>query len=198
MVIVVVFIDWLLSNIRQEQVVSRGTDATVQSSSTNIFRTPYFQFQTDDSWREIESGENEKYIYRSFDSKLVTHEITVEVDKGNPVVLGSERVSRVLPVEIIKNRLSHVSPISPHCTELREDKDNRRQQIVEYRQASFQCNPDSSEFLVSIALVGGSEVIQSETDEGTLRSYKISYRDSTFYPTGRSLDNIIDTMLLFK
>lgn len=194
----IVFIDWFINNRLDTNVVGRSSDATVQSSSTNIFRTPYFQFQTDDKWSEVESTEKDKFIYRSFDNQLVTHELIVEVNKGNPTVLGNERVSRVLPVTIDKNRLQTTGPISEHCRELVEDETNRKQQVVSYKEVDFQCNPDSESFLVVVGLIGKNEIIETSTDTGEKRTYKITYRDSTFYPNGRPLGSIINNFLLFR
>ncbi len=193
-----IFFDWVRSNLRNSTSTGNSSDATVRSASINIFRTPYFQFQADKSWRAINefNTENKRYVYRSYENILVQHEIIIEVDSVNREVLSNTQVAHVLPVEIVNNKLLSVGAISPHCKTLIEDKNDRKQRFISYKETEFPCDPDSSVFLTVAGLVGGNEVISRKTDTGEERSYKITYRDSTFSPSGRPLINIINSFQL--
>ncbi len=190
-------VDWLLTQMRQRQnQVSSESLASVQSSTINIFRTPYFQFQADRTWREIEIDRKpDTFVYRSFNGNLVQHEIIVEINRGAQITLANEQTSRVLPVEESNNSLVAVGDISPHCSELLVDKTSEQQQFVTYKQVEFPCNPDSSQFVVLVGQVAGNHLIEKKTADG-IRTYKITYRDSTFTPTGRPLPGIINSFQL--
>lgn len=192
----VIGIDWLINRLNTETQVSVESTATVQSSNINIFRTPYFQFQADRTWREVTSESSaKKYVYRSLDGLLVQHELIVEVNGSTDVVLDNEATTRVYPVEIKNNNLSPISTVSPHCRELTTIEGDREQQFVEFEEVTFPCNPDASGYVVTIGQSGGEHFIEKPTFDG-VRSYKITYRDSTFSPSGRPLPNIIRTFQL--
>ena len=47
-------LDWVWTNVKSGQtVVSKDSSATVQAAQINIFKTPYYRFQADSSWREV-------------------------------------------------------------------------------------------------------------------------------------------------
>lgn len=191
-------LDWVIEKYRASQsTVSVESVATVQSSSVNIFRTPYFQFQADRTWRESgqENPTDKKFVYRSYTGQLVQNEIIVEVDPKDDVILANTQVSRVLPVEVSDNTLHATGLISPHCRDFISDKANRIQQLVIFEGTTFPCNPDSEQFVVIVATKDANHTIKKFSDNG-VRTFRITYRDSTFSPTGAPLDNIIDSFQL--
>lgn len=182
-----------------EQSAVGDVSGSVQASTINVFRTQFFQFQADKKWQEVidSSGTNDRFVYRSFDSTLLQQELIVEVDTIRKVPLDNEQTSRVLPIEIKNNRMVTVDAISPHCERLLDESLRNDQQTVTYRNADFPCNPDSSVFMVAVALVGGNNIIPYNDANDVPREIKITYRDSSFTPTGSQLDNIINTFQLF-
>jgi len=190
-------IDWVIGRINESSTISIESSASVQSSSINIFRTPYFQFQADKTWREVETAgrQDGRYVYRSYNDFLVRHELIVEVNRSVDVTLDNVQSSRVLPVTIKGNFLSAVGGISPHCKDIINDVNNREQQFVKYKEVTFPCDPDSGQFVVLVGLVNGKHYIEKKADDG-IRTYKIIYRDSTFSPAGRPLVNIINSFQL--
>ena len=192
----IVGVDWLINRLNTEQNVSVQSTAAVQSSNINIFRTPFFQFQTDNSWREITSESTEKrFVYRSLDGLLVQQELIVEIDGGTDIVLANESTTRAYPVQIKNNKLQPTTTISEHCRDLTPVEGDRKQQIVEYEKMTFPCNPDASAFAVLVGQSGGRHYLEKPTFDG-IRTYKIAYRDSTFSPAGRDLPGIVKTFQL--
>lgn len=190
-----IIFDWIKNSLNNETTVGNSSEATVRSASINIFRTPYFQFQTDKTWRAINeaSTDNRRYVYRSYEDILVQHELIVEVDSVEREVLANTQAAYVLPVEIVTNTLKSVGSISPHCKTIINNENDRKQRYINYKETEFPCNPDSSVFVVVAGLIGGNEVIEYDTASDAKRTLKITYRDSTFSPTGRPLSSIINS-----
>lgn len=198
LICLVITLDWVWNNVKGNQPAEGIESKTaVQSSTINIFRTPYFQFQADRTWSEVqlESHSNNVYVYRSYNDYLVQHEIRVEVNSNVKESIDNTTVSRVLPVEIKDNNIHSVGDISPSCKDLINDPSNRQQQYLSYKGTTFACDPDSNAFEVSIGLVGGNTTIVNRTSDKEV-TYKITYRDSTFTPNGHPLIGIINSFQL--
>lgn len=197
---IVVGLDWARNNFFSKPSPLSVSSSSVRSASTNIFRTTYFQFQADKTWTEIASGvENPKvFTYRSLDKQLIQHELVIEIDPTTTPSLDNTQVTHVLPVTADNNLLADVSGISPHCSELLPDPKDKNQLMLTYLEASFPCNPDGSAFVVSIALVGkGVDIPYVSASDGISRTVRITYRDSTFSPSGRPLKSMINSFQLF-
>jgi len=189
--------DWVNNTYFTDASPVSSSSGSIRSASVNIFRTSFFQFQADKTWREISSTEGgKKFTYRSFDGAIVQHELTIEVDPKTPVVLANEQTTRVLPITINGNLLNTDDQVSEHCNELQPETEDRHQKMVEYKQVSFPCNPDGSAFVVSVGVIDGDTTIPYKSPDGVAHTIRISYRDSTFSPAGRPLDNIINSFQL--
>ena len=189
-------IDWLINRLNADNSVSVQSTAAVQSSNINIFRTPFFQFQAGSAWREITSeNTDKKFVYRSLQGLLVQEELIIEIDGNTDVVLGNQSTTRGYPVEINNNKLQPTADMSGHCRDLTAVKGDRKQQFVEYETMTLPCNPDASAFVVLVGQSGGKHYLEKPTFDGN-RTYKITYRDSTFSPAGRGLPNIVKTFQL--
>jgi hypothetical protein len=179
------------------EIESTGAQAKVQSSSINIFRTQYFQFQADKSWREVADQTNpNRFVYRSYNQQLVQHEFVVEVDIIKPIPLDNENTTRVQPVTIENNRLVPTGTVSDHCNTLVE-KGSIEQVRVSYKEAEFPCNPDGKSFVSAVSLIGGNEFIDHTSSGGDTTRFKLTYQDSTYSPSGRPLFGIVNSFQLF-
>lgn len=196
----ILLFDILREMFKSSSLSSVTSTAAVQSATINIFRTPYFQFQADRSWREVTltDGGPDKFVYRSYNGLLVQHELIVEVNRDRPVVLDNTQITRVIPVEIgPDNVLKAVENISEHCKTMIDPALGREQQFVTYKSVTFACNPDGSSFVVVAGVINSGSVIRSISVDGSTRTYQITYRDSMANPTGRPLESIINTFQLF-
>jgi hypothetical protein len=195
----VLLFDVLKQMLSPDITASTASVSSVQSATITVFRTPYFQFQADKSWREVSVSDSgpDKFVYRSYNGLLVQHELIVEVNRDRPVILDNTQTTRVLPVVITEDHvLSTLGEISPHCQTL-VPKNDRAQQFVSYENTSFPCNPDGLGFVVVVATKDSGTVIRNAASDGSIRSYQITYRDSTSTPTGRPLASIVNTFQLF-
>jgi hypothetical protein len=179
------------------EIESAGTQAKVQSSSINIFRTQYFQFQADTSWREVtDQLDPSTFVYRSYDQQLVQHQFVVQVDNIKPIALANENTTRVQPVTIDNNRLVPSGKVSDHCGTLVDDG-SIKQARISYKEAEFPCNPDGQSFVSAVSVIGGNEFIDHISGGGDKIRFKLTYQDSTYSPSGRPLLGIINSFQLF-
>lgn len=194
---IAITIDNFINKSQSIEIASTGTQARVQAASINIFRTPYFQFQADKSWREVtDQGDPKRFVYRSYSQQLVQHELVVEVDDIKSVVLANENTTRVFPVIIENSRLVPDGNVSEHCNTMVEE-DSKEQVRLSYKEAEFPCNPDGSSFVSAVSVISDDEIIEHTNDDGVSRQFKLTYQDSTFSPNGRPLFGILNSFQLF-
>jgi hypothetical protein len=188
--------DNFFNRTQSSSVVSTGTQSRVESASISIFRTPYFQFQTDQSWREVTDQDNpNKFVYRSYDANLVLNQFIVEIDDIASIALDNVNVTRVIPIRIEGSRLAAPFGISEHCETLVR-KGKRSQSRISFNESEFPCTPDGSSFVVVASMIGGNEIFSHTASDGTSHSYRLTFQDSTFTPRGRALRGIIDSFQL--
>jgi hypothetical protein len=179
---------------RTDAPVSQATSSTVQGASINLFRTEYFQFQTDSNWKEI-PGETKsnKFVYRSFNGPLVEHDITIEVNPA-PEVMALSKTTHVMPVQIESTgRLSIVDGPGDHCNKNVPKTEARVPLRVTQRQVNFICSIDAVIYQVQVGVVGGSTDMSITRPDGTKAVYRITYRNLKFTPDDNMIRNIITT-----
>jgi hypothetical protein len=185
--------DFIRQMLSKEAPVSNATYSSVQGATVNLFSTPYFQFQTDDTWKEVTAEQKAgHYVYRSFKDGLVLRDITVDVNKKDPVPLALSRTNHVYPVTVDKmGRLIAQGGAGDHCKTLLPKNTPAVPTIVKQRQISFPCTPDSTLYQVAVGVIGGDTNIRMPRPDGSKATYVITYRDLTISPTDAALRNIL-------
>lgn len=192
----VLLFDILKQTLSNDSAGSTSSTAAVQSATVNIFRTPYYQFQADKSWREVNSSDNvpDRFVYRSYQGTLVHEELIIEVNREKPIVLDNNQVTRVLPVDVSsEGALLPLGEVSSHCKEFAKGIE---QQFVTYKNVTFPCTPDGNNFMAVVGSTESNFPIRVTTADGSIRTYSITYQDSRFSPSGRSLNDIVKTFRL--
>lgn len=178
-----------------EQPVSQTSFSSVQGASVNIFRTPYYQFQASDSWKEVpsESKEN-RYVYRSYKGPLVERDLVININRGSGEVVPLVRTTRVLPVNTNgEGRLLADGTADKHCKDsMPKNAANIPTQVTQ-RKVTFICTPDAIVYQVEVGLIGGSTNMLLTRPDGSKASYSITYRDLTFNSSDADLRNIVQT-----
>ncbi len=191
LVVTVIIGDLVYSKFTESSVKSSVSNSTVQSATVNIFRTPYFQFQADESWSEVvESSKENKFVYISKNGSLVEHQLTVIVDSDE---IEKFSATRILPVEVIKGRLSKVSDIDKHCNSELPEAERLGERIVTVSQVTFKCNLDSNVYRVFVGVIGGTNEISAIRPNGETSVYSIIYDDLRYLPGKNQINTIIDT-----
>lgn len=168
----------------------------MQGASINLFRTEYFQFQTDSSWKEVTSESKEKkYVYRSFNGPLVEHDITVEINP-QPEPVTMVRTTHVLPVQLEANgTMTVTNGAGEHCGKLVPKTAARAPQQVTQRQVSFVCSVDAVLYQVRLGVVGGTTDMIMTRPDGTKATYRFTYRNLKFTPDDSMVRNIVSTFV---
>lgn len=168
---------------------SIGHTSAVAADTIQVFRTKYFQFQTDDSWGEVANNNDNIYIYRSLRGTLVQQDLTIYVNVEPP----TSDITRVQPVSTVDNRIKPNGPISDHCRVILPPNANKVPTKVTMGGVSFTCRADGTLFIVLVADTKGLPSFRLNRPDGTSAQYTMVYRDLTTYPDGRNLEGIIDS-----
>lgn len=175
--------------------VSRANYSSVQGDSVNLFSSPYFQFQADDTWKEMSGEETPThFVYRSYKSTLVTRDITIDINKGQPEATPLVRTTRVYPVTVDgSGKLISQGGTSDHCNTLMPKNALQVPTPVVQHQVSFVCNPDAIIYQVVVGLIGGNTNISIPRPNGSNANYMITYRDLTINSSDAALRTIIQS-----
>ncbi len=173
--------------------VSQASYSSVQGTSINLFRTQYFQFQADDSWKEVAAESRDgHYVYRSMKGTLVTRDITIDVNNTKPESVALLRTNHIMPVTIdASGRLLPQGGAGDHCKTAMPKGAPVVPTPVTQRQVRFVCTPDSVLYQVAVGVVGGSTNMQLTRNDGTKAVYTITFRDLTVESTDAPLRSIL-------
>lgn len=194
--------DYLLTRFQNDTAVSVETSSTVQAAQINVFKTEYYRFQADSSWKEVtdeltfdNSGERKQYLYRRFDGNFIEHElfITINQPEGYKILMHNQP-TRILPVDVdAEGRTIVQDAVSDTCFSI-QDKENpdKTPRRLEMSGIEFFCTPDKqNDFVVAIGQSGGSEYIPIKTALGKKAIMTITYRNITASPDARQLQLIL-------
>lgn len=164
-------------------------------ADTQLQSSPYFQFQSSRNWRAIanESRSNH-FVYRQYNGPLIEQDLTIDINRGTPEVLALVQTTRVLPVKASQTgKLTLVGLISDHCKSAFKPGGIRNPSVITYKEVKFSCNPDTTNYIAVVGLVGGTDTMVLNRPSGGTATYNIMYRNLTAQPTGGDMDNIIKT-----
>lgn len=165
------------------------------AAGSEIHNSPYFQFQTPDKWRAIANETKDgHYVYRQYNGPLVEQEFVVDVNRVVTDVLALVQTTRVQAVRVTETGALQVEgDVSDHCNKFVPKTTNKTQQFIKINQVTFACNPDSTNFIVVVGVVGGSEGVTMTRLDGSKANYRMTYRNVTAQPNARDLDDMLKT-----
>lgn len=168
---------------------SRPT-TTVVTEPISVFRSPYYQFESSDTWEEINTESANEFRYRSNREQITEHDLYIIVNP-QPIDLRRARATRVFVVEPTDGRLNPVEGISDSCAKAGKNiKDNDQ---VRFADTTFTCVAGGALFDVLVSEKGGTPLITMQRPDGPPVSFLIYYRDLRATPNGRELEQILDT-----
>ena len=189
------YVDFQKSNSKntEDSITSEKTNSVV-TSKISVFKSPFFQFQANENWREVpsESSPN-KFLYRSFRSSLLEHELAVYVNQIPNDVMSS----RVLPVEIINNNNTSIFKpqiVSEHCLSALTSggKKIEVEQII-FNKVNFLCHSASNQYNVIVGEINGGTNMTMKRPDGSTAVYSIFYKDLRAVNSSIEINQIVST-----
>jgi hypothetical protein len=160
------------------------------SAPVQIFRTPYFQFQTDNSWSEITNeSQSNVFVYRGMSQHLVEHELTVYVN----IPLENLTATHVLPVNLSSTGQLLSLPVSDKCEKAFKGTETKTIKSVIMHEVTFVCDPHDSSYRVVVGTVKGGPHMKLHRPDGTTATYTIVYRNITALPDASQLQQIVNS-----
>lgn len=151
------------------------------------FKTAYFTFDTDKSWKFIPSeSTNNKFVYRSFEKNITLRDLTVYIDSLPPNPL----LTYVLPVEENNDRFL-IGNISDHCKNYLKTKpgdNNPVEDIID--SVKINCQVDGTSYTAGTGVKGGSYQATLTRKDGQPKKYFLLYHDLEFDPEPSQFVNI--------
>lgn len=157
--------------------------------TVNVFRSPYFQFQANNTWAEVaaESTPN-KYVYRSLRSNLIEHELVIYVNQ----IPADLAANRVLPANVKSDSELMPISVSEHCIKAAGGPQARSTPITLDR-VKMLCKSDSTNYTVLVGQVDGSTAISLARPDGSRTVYSIYYSNLKANPDAAQLAQIVDS-----
>ncbi len=188
--------DIIANNNKSEEASNESKAVTsLIVADTQLQSSPYFQFQTSKKWRAIanESRSNH-FVYRQYNGPLIEQDLTIDINQESPVTLDAAQTSRVLPVTASKSgKLTPKGTVSDHCRTGLKPNSSRHTLVLTFKEVTFICNPDTSNYVAVAGLVGGTDAMVLSRPGGGTATYRITYRNLTAQPTAGDFDNIVET-----
>ncbi len=172
----------------QPSAPSATTKSTFESD-LEIYRTLYFQFQTNSAWRAIanESTPN-KFVYRKFNEKLVEAQLDIYVNQPADSKINANRLLGVNFSE--KSDKLNATFVSEHCA---KDVKNKGYKMMTLQGVNFRCNTDTTDYSVLVGKEGGDTQLKMLRPSSEPVTYVIHFRDLRAIPTPDDIEAIVNT-----
>lgn len=192
-IVVIVGLFVFIDSSRETEQASMPSQPTQEISANysqpvEIFRSQYFQFQTNKNWKQISNETTgSKFVYRSFDGTLVEHELMIFInDKSIPI-----ETTHILPVELGPNYKLVAGKVSDHCRTAFKTQNPKSSNSIRLSEVQFACNPESLSYTVSVGLKDGSAPMNLIRPDGSKSVYGLIYTDFTASPDDHEIQEII-------
>jgi hypothetical protein len=202
--VLIIGVDWLITKFNSDSTTtSLESNATVQSANINVFQTPYFRFQANESWREVTDELNLKngdtsnqYLYRYFDKNFIEHELWVTVNLATDYKYERYNIpTRVQPIRIESDKsLAVINSVSDPCLSVIPPEDKSKdQRVVVQNEVEYFCDPGINQYTVTVGVPGATNKMPIVSNSGQTNTITITYRNVTAYPETSELNNILST-----
>ncbi len=164
-------------NAKQVNPVTSGIENTQISTNKSTFFSDYFQFQDTDTWVfDKNNSTATKLTYHKFRKNVQEAEMVVYINQVPiPLYLATPRV---LPVRIVNNDSLVATSVSDPCgnTYAKGELHNVKEVNIGY--ATMLCDPDSPQYFVQLAEIGGNYQLSMKRPNGKPIQFVITYKDT--------------------
>lgn len=180
-----------LRNKKQKQPTSQIQNQQI-ISNLKTFRSGSFQFKDTGNWvlNTKESTEN-KFIYHKHKGVIVEHQLIIYVNQVPiPLYLAA---ARALPVRIVNGDSFDATDVSGHCISQYGEGEPHRIKHVSINGATMLCDPDTPQYSVVLAEIGGDYKLNMNRIDGSPVQFVITYKNLTLEPVPDTVKNISTT-----
>ena len=172
-------ISWDLGRSKKPAVSEKQTVAL--NNGLQTFRSTYFQFQDSGKWVLKTSESNSgKYVFYKYRGLAVEHQLIVYINQVPiPLYLA---VARAVPVRIVNNNSLDATSVTGPCGNTYGVGELHKVKIVSLNGADMLCDPDTPQFSVVLAEIGGNYQFTLHRISGTPIKFVITYRDLRLNP----------------
>ncbi|HEX5395314.1 MAG TPA: hypothetical protein VFW52_03135 [Candidatus Saccharimonadales bacterium] len=156
------------------------------------YKTDYFSFQDTGKWvLSKQESTKTKYAYTQFRGVQPQYQLTIYVNE-NPIPLYSA-VPRVLPVRLVNDNSFDITNVYGPCGKQYKPGELHKVKTVTIEGANMLCDPDTPQYSVVLAEVGGDWHLDMKRSNGSRAKYVILYRDVTLHPGADPIIQIADS-----
>ena len=169
-----------------------AAESIAVGDNLKTYNTAYFSFQDTGNWvLSKQESTKTKFAYTQFRGVQPQHQLTIYVNE-EPISLYTA-VSRVLPVRLVNDSNLDITGIYGPCGKLYKPGDLHKIKEVIIEGAKMLCDPDTPQFSVALAEVGGDWRLNMRRKDGSAAKYIVIYRDLTLDPNSGPLPQIADS-----
>lgn len=183
------YVSYMAENYNDPLQTTSAPTSSYVAPNIQVFRSPYFQFQTNRTWSEDAAASTaNRFAYRSMRGNLLEHTLLVYVN-SSPDDL---KASRVLTATLNGNRGLAPGKVSAQCGKTTGNTRGTGSMMI-LEQVSFRCFGDVSTFSVLVGMPGGTPEIKLPRPDGSTASYTIYYSNVTDAPDAAQLIEILNS-----
>jgi hypothetical protein len=169
-----------------------AVENVVIGDAMKTYKTDYFSFQDTGKWvLNKKDSTRTKYSYFKYLGVQPQYQLTIYVNE-NPTPLYSA-VSRVLPIRLVNDNAFDATSVYGPCVKSYKSSELHTVKEVIIQGASMLCDPDTPQYSVVLAEVGGDWRLTMHRRDGSTAKYTIVYRDLSLDPEDGPLSQIADS-----
>lgn len=169
-----------------------AVEKTEITGNQQTFTNDFFEFQDTGSWVvDKNNTTSNKFVYHKFNKNVIEAEMIVYINQ-DPIPLYSA-VPRALPVRIVNDDSLQATNVSSPCGGQYAKGELHKVKEVTVSGATMLCDPDSPQYFVILAEIGGDYHLHLKRPNGTPIEFVITYKDLGLDPRPDSIVNIAST-----
>jgi len=179
-------------NAKQVKPVTSGVENTQITGNKSTFVSDYFSFQDTDTWVfDKNNSTATKLTYHKFRKNVQEAEMVIYVNQVPiPLYLATPRV---LPVRIVNGNSLVATSVSDPCGNSYPKGTLHNVKEVTIGFATMLCDPDSPQYFVQLAEVGGNYQLGLKRPNGTPIQFVITYKDTALDAQPDAILNIANS-----
>lgn len=176
-------------HVAQKPSALSAVEQTEITGNQKTFTNDYFEFQDTGTWvLDKNNSTADKLVYHKFNKNVLQAEMIAYLNQ-DPIPLYSA-VPRALPIRIVNDNSFQTTNVSDPCVSQYAKGELHKVKEVQINSATMLCDPDSPQYFVILAEIGGDYHLHLKRSNGTPIEFVITYKDLGLDPRQDSIINI--------